>query len=478
MNPEKVFKKYDIRAVIGKDLLLEEIYPITKAIIKYFLSKEPTLKEIVIGMDVRIHSQTIKKNIINAILDSHLNVIDLDTIPTPLLYFYTKTLNKNAGIMITASHNPKEYNGLKIVLNNKPVWDKELQKIKDIYFNDTLMVPSTFTLNQMILRDEIKLRRTQSIQFFNIIPKYMDFLAQEFEHLKNINLNCVIDCANGTAGYVLKDLIKKMNWQSVELIFQEGDGYFPNHEPDPSHEENLPQLKEKLINGNYSFGMAFDGDCDRFAVMQKNGKLVPSDQLLFLFATKMPKDSTVVCDIKCSSSLINELEKIKLNGIFAQTGCAHIKEEMEKTSALLGGELSGHFCFKDRYFGFDDGIYAMMRFIEISQEKDIDQILSQYPKMVSDGEIRIKCAEVAPAKVVENTKVILQNKNFKITTIDGIRIDAAKSWGILRASNTEPVLSLRFEGQSEKELKEIKLLFYESICKYFDSKELKEKLLN
>lgn len=169
MNPEKVFKKYDIRSIIGKDLLMEEIYDVTKAIIKYFLSKDPTIEEIVIARDVRIHSEEIKKHIVAAILDSGIYVIDLGIVPTPLVYFSTKTLNKKAGIMITASHNSKEYNGLKIILNNKPVWGDELQEIKKIYMNDPFMVPSS-----------LKLRRAQSIQFFSIIPAYIDFLAQLF----------------------------------------------------------------------------------------------------------------------------------------------------------------------------------------------------------------------------------------------------------------------------------------------------------
>lgn len=474
MNPEKVFRKYDIRTIIGKDLLIDEIYHLSQAICIYLLKKEPNLQKIVVGIDTRIHSTEIKKNIINGILDSNLDVIDLGIVTTPVVYFSTKTLNQHAGIMITASHNPKEYNGLKIVLNNKPVWDEELQEIKDIYFEKDLQRQTTAPHSKY----STGLQQSRMYQTQNIIPDYINFLADNFAHLKNLKLNCIIDCANGTAGYVLKDLIKKMNWQNVDLLFEEGDGNFPNHEPDPSHIDNLIQLKDKLINGNYDWGFAFDGDCDRFAVMHKNGNLVPCDQLIAIFANQLNYKSTVVCDIKCSNSLINILENMGHKIIFSQTGCAYVKDCMEKYNAALGGELSGHFCFKDRYFGFDDGIYAMMRFIEISQTQNINNFLENYPKMISHGELRIHCAKTSPNKIVDATKMELAKTKYKITTIDGIRIDTPNSWGILRASNTEPVLSLRFEGNNENALKEIKILFYNTISKYFDSTELKEKLLN
>lgn len=463
MNPDKVFKKYDIRAVIEKDLLLEEINDVAKAICTYFLQRDPSIKEIIIGIDARTHSERIKQLFVQSALEMGININYIGLCPTPLVYFASTLLKTKAAVIITASHNPKEYNGFKILYNQQPIWGEQVQEIRTIYYTKKFSSLSTHGM----YRES------------SIVDAYLDFLEQEFKHLKNSSLSCIIDCCNGTAGVIIPQLVARMSWHNITCLFEQPDGNFPNHQPDPSKEKNLLELAHRVAEEKDTIGLAFDGDCDRFAVLQKNGKLLSGDQLLYIFAQSLPQQATVICDIKCSSSLIEGLTTLNLKSSFCQTGCAYVKEKMIKTNALLGGELSGHFCFLDRYYGFDDGIYAMMRFIEILATKPLEQLLASYPQKISSPELRIACTHPDITVLITLIKHdFMKQSNYTITDIDGVRIDTNEAWGIIRASNTEPVLSLRFEGNSEKELLTIKQFFYTTIAQYFDSEELKNNLIN
>lgn len=463
MIPEKVFKKYDIRAVMHRDLLIEDIYNLGRAIATYCIERDASIKTVVLGMDGRLTSATIKEELTRALLDAGLNVTFIGVCPTPVLYFAAQYHAFKVGIIITASHNPKEYNGLKMVIDNKPVWADDLQVIKDIFLANRFMAhetPGAYT--QLPIADV-----------------YIDYLYNAFKHLDGVALNAVIDCGNGAAGAILPALCKKFNVKNYTLLFEEIDGNFPNHEPDPSNVEHLQAAITVQQQQAYSYVVAFDGDADRFAVVTPNGKLLSGDQLLAIYATKLASAAKVVFDIKCSTSLVQFLQQRGLTSIFSQTGAAHIKEKMSLLNAGLGGELSGHYCFSDRYFGFDDGIYAMLRFIEIiaDDKNAVETILKTYPRMVSEPEIRIQCAAKDLTGIVESIKTDFKHHNFNISDLDGVRLDLDFGWGILRASNTEPVLSMRFEGNSEKELKDIKKIFYNTIAKYFDSPDLRSKLI-
>lgn len=475
MINERVFKKYDIRGEVEKDLKIEETYALSLAIAFYLKQQKPDIKDIAIGMDGRIHSPAIKKQICNGLIDSGLNVTFIGLCTTPALYFATHTLPVDAGIMITASHNPKEDNGLKITLEKESVWADQITAIKDLYLKKT----------------QIKTKKIGLYKENNIIEKYTDWLTEHFQLLKGSDVNTIIDCGNGAAGSVLPILIKKLDLKNIKLIYSEIDGNFPNHEPDPTVETNMLDLKHRLLinaNNSINYGIGFDGDCDRFAIMAKNGKLIPGDQLLAIFSQFILKDNNknniiknnvVVFDIKCSDALIEVLQKSGLQACISPTGFAFVKNLMKKHNALLGGELSGHYCFNDRYFGYDDGIYAMLRLFEIIKVsgKNINELLDMFPKRISSREFRIECPEAKKLEIINMAKKILSSKsNIKIMEMDGIRAQMEYGWGLLRASNTQAMLSLRFEGNNEPDLLKVKNDFFDAMSPHFENNWLKKQL--
>ncbi len=461
--PKAFFKKYDLRGQVGKDFQINDIYGISRSIAHYFNQKDPNIKNIALAMDARIHSKDIKDQVSNAFLDSGFDVTFLGICPTPTLNFACNTLNLDAGIMVTASHNPKEDNGLKIIFHKESVWDENLQEIYQLYKQNSY----------------IKSTKRGNYKEYDIIKDYVDFLADHFKDLKDFNINSIIDCGNGTAGTVLPQLFEKLNFQNTKLLFEEIDGTFPNHEPDPTVEKNLEILKKNLLSNEFEFGTGLDGDCDRFAVMSKAGNLIEGDKIIAIFSqflSKKDKNNLVVVDIKCSNALTELLEKFNLKTIMTPTGFAYIKDGMKKNNGIFGGELSGHYCFKDRYFGFDDGIYSMLRFYEIMKKsgKKLEYFLEQFPKRCSSREIRIKCDD--KENIINSAKKFFATKSkIEINDIDGIRIQTKRGWGILRASNTQDLLSLRFEGNTKEDLLKIKKDFFDAILPFFDEKLLKEQ---
>lgn len=464
MMQDQVFRKYDIRGEVNKDFTVEDTYYVAKAIASFFKQKN-SIKSVAIGMDGRVHSAAIKEQITKALLESGFDVTFLGLCHTPAVYFATHTINVQAGIMITASHNPKEDNGLKIIVNQEAIWADEIQEIKNLYKSKAQLTG-------------VKGKYTE----YFIINDYVNYLVNLFPNLKNLEINCVIDCGNGAAGSVLPFLIKKMNWKNATTLFEEVDGNYPNHEPDPTKEKNMSDVKKYLSdNPKYEFAIGLDGDCDRMALMSKAGYLLPGDQLLGIFSQFISSDNkkSVVFDISCSMGLVNLLEKTDMNAHMTPTGNSYIKDMMKKTGALLGGELSGHFCFADRYFGFDDGIYALMRIIEIikTHNKSVDELLNLLPKQISSPSIRMLCPEEKKYTVINNAKQIFAKRtDIQIIDIDGVRIHTKYGCGLLRASNTQPMLSLRFESNDVEGLAKIKNDFYETMAPYFENEWLKNQL--
>src|SRR3990167_1802153 len=464
MISDKAFRKYDIRAIIDEELYINDVYNLAQAICTYFLSKK-NIKTIAVGMDVRTHSKAIKEQLCKAIIDAGIDLVFIGECATPTLYFASKTENVDAAIMITASHNNKEYNGLKILLDNNSVWDQQIQEIKEIY-NLTSLKPYKTITNES---------HKGNYYEKNLVDKYIDFLSEKFIELKDKDLNLIIDCGNGCAALIIPKLVKKLNWKNVELLFDTPDGNFPNHDPDPTKEKNLTVLKKYIKN--FNFGVALDGDCDRLVIMKNDGTLILGDELLTLFGVNLEKSGNIVYDIKCSNSLPTILEKVGHKTYISATGHANIKVKMKKTEAILGGEISGHFCFTDKYFGYDDAIYALLRFIEIYLKNNKDKNLFNFwPKQASTAELRLKCAKIDPQIIVDKSKKFFEDQNYKMITIDGIRVESEKGWISLRASNTEPVLSLRFEAKNEKELNNLKIILYDSICQYVDQDLLRKEI--
>ncbi len=465
----QIFREYDIRGIVEKEFTINETYKLAKAIITYFKTQDSTTNKVVIGRDGRTHSLAIQKNVIRAAQDMGLDVTDIGICPTPAFYFSLFNTNSTSGLIVTASHNPGEYNGMKICQNTKTVWGTQIQEIRKIYESKNFY--------------ENKFKKMGSLKKHDIITDYINWLANNFEHLKGLDISAVIDCGNGTAGTVLPKLIEKMNLKNIKLLYPEVDGTFPNHPADPTVMKNMLDTKNELEkNKDLKFGLGLDGDCDRMNPITKDGYLIPGDQLLALYAKQVLKEhpgATIVFDIKASSSLIELLQKWGAIGHICPSGHSLVKEAMLNNDAKLAGELSCHFFFNDRYFGYDDGIYAALRLFEILNETntDLSKLIKIFPEKNRSPEIRIACLESNKKEIVNTVKnIFAAKKEYNLITIDGIRAETKNGWGLVRASNTQPVICLRFESNTPKELLNIKKDFHSALKPYFDEKELKEQI--
>ncbi|MDR3550198.1 MAG: phosphomannomutase/phosphoglucomutase [Candidatus Babeliales bacterium] len=464
---EVIFREYDIRGKVGSELSIEETYNLSRSIALYLSQKMPSLKKVAIGMDGRTHSPAIKEQCVKGFLDSGIDAVFIGTCSTPVLYFTMHTKPFDAGVMITASHNTKEYNGFKICLGKESVWGKQIQEIKELY------------KNKQYLESATKGTYSESL----MIDPYVTWMVDAFKHLKGPKISAVIDCGNGSAGTIMPELVKRMGWSSkVMLLYPEVDGNYPNHEADPTVEKNMLDVRKILERTNIEVGIGLDGDCDRMAPMTKEGFLVPGDQLLGLFAQQVIKEhpgSAVVFDVKSSVGLIDYLESIGAKPCMSPSGHSIIKDYMKKNNAFLGGELSCHFFFHDRYFGYDDGVYAMMRLFEIllDSQKTLQELLSVFPKKYSSPEYRVICQEDQKYAIVDAVKsAFMQRADVKAITIDGIRASMPYGWGIARVSNTQPAITIRFESDSPAGLAHVKQDFYDVLKSYFDAKWLADQL--
>ncbi len=457
-----IFTEYDIRGIVGEELPIDDIYDLTQAIVTFFLKQNPKTKNILIGMDGRFHSPKIKENMVEAITDLGLNVIDIGLCATPVLYFSLFTHAESAsGLMITASHNPKEYNGIKICLDKKIVWGDQIQDIKKI------------VQEKKIYKNYEE--KKGNVKTYDATSEYIKWFTKEFAYLKNLEIAAIIDCGNGTAGTVIPRLIKEMGWKNIKLLYEEVDGTFPNHEADPTKPENMKTVFEFLKKDQkLELGIGFDGDCDRMDPVTKDCYLVPGDKLLAVFSKQVLKNhpkSTIVFDVKSSSGLMELLEKWNAKSVMAPSGHSKIKDIMQKQDALLAGELSCHFFFKDRYFGYDDGVYAMFRLFEILHKtnKTLGELIAEFPKKFCTPEYRLTCKEKNKQLIVDHvTSCFIGKKNIKILTIDGIRAQMSYGWGLVRASNTQPLISLRFESDTKEGLQKVKCDFAQTLKSYLD----------
>ena len=459
MKPH-IFREYDIRGIVGQEFAIDEMHDLTRAILTYFKQQHPETTTVAVGMDGRTHSPAIKEHVITALTDSGLNVIDIGVCPTPVLYFSLFNTDCDAGLMITASHNPKEYNGIKICLNKKSVWGKQIQEIRTIFEGKTFYAHTG---------------EKGSVLEQPMVPTYVSWLGEHFSHLKGKKLGAVIDCGNGAAGTVIPLLVKEMQWQDVEVLYPEVDGDFPNHEADPTSYKNMEDVSQALrTNPTLSIGIGLDGDCDRMAPMTKAGYLVPGDELLAIYSKQIlasHPNASIVYDIKSSDGLRELIDTYGGKGIVSPCGHSIIKESMIKHNALLAGELSCHFFFSDTYFGYDDGIYAFLRLIDIMVKEDttLDTLLNDFPEKVSSPEFRIACSEEQKEAIIAGVQKHFEQLNdASLITIDGVRAKLPYGWGLARASNTQAVLCLRFESDTEVGLARVKQNFIEALTPFFD----------
>ena len=463
------FREYDIRGKVGTELTIEHMYEVTRSILNYFLQKNSAIQKVIVGMDGRLSSTPIKEQVIAALTDCGIDVVFIGICPSPVLYFGLHTLPVDAGLMITASHNPKEYNGLKILLGTKTIWGKGIKDILSLY-QEKKFAPLS--------------KKKGNLKESSLNDSYIRWLKNHFNHLVGISLPMVIDLGNGTGGTILPTLVNEMEWHNVILHCATVDGNYPNHEADPTVEKNMHHVQKTLYEGKALVGFGLDGDCDRMAGMTQEGFLVPGDQLLAIFIQDLIKKyphTKVVFDIKVSLGLIELLNEWNIEWIMAPCGHSIIKEQMDLHNALIGGELSCHFFFSDRHFGFDDGIYALLRLIEILHKtgKSLGELIAIIPKKFSSPEIRLECLEEKKEPIINYLKDLFQNKaDVDLITIDGIRVNFINGWANIRASNTQPVLSMRFEGNSLNDLTSISSIFIEALKPFFDEGKLKQRILN
>lgn len=455
---DEIFREYDIRGIFGKDLLPETAVLIAKAYAVYIKDKGVYKDgfKVSVGRDVRTSSDAIRDALVAGLTESGINVVDVGVCPTPLQYFSMHTLKVDGGFMITGSHNPPEYNGFKVSVGNETIHGKEIQRLKEIIKAGLKGAPSG---------------KTGNIEKAGIIPGYVDYVAANIK-LAAIKrpLKLVLDSGNGTAGIVAPELLKKLGCEIIEL-FSEPDGRFPNHHPDPTVPKNLKTLSETVVKEKADFGVAYDGDADRLGVVDEAGNIVWGDKLMVIFSrailAKTP-GATIVGEVKCSQTMYDEIKRLGGVPVMWKTGHSLIKARMKELKAAFAGEMSGHIFFADRWFGFDDAIYSSCRLAEIMAEKrDADAgfpfsaLLKGVPDTFVTPEMRIVCPDKLKFEVIERLdKAVGKGRgDFKIRDIiriDGLRINFDGGWALVRASNTQPVLVLRFEAENEALLEKAK----------------------
>lgn len=457
---DHIFREYDIRGVVGKEFNIEDSYDMACAIATYLLEQDATIKTISLGADGRVHSPAIKSQVLKALLDRGINVIDIGTCTTPIMYYSLHVAPVGAGLMITASHNPGEYNGIKICKGTTSVSGSGIKRIREIYTNQEFLPIA----EEAGICEEV-----------NMIAHYVGCLRNLFPNLIGAELHAIIDCGNGAAGTVLPLLIKEMEWSHVQLLYPEVDGNYPNHVADPTVEKYMQDLKAALAHSSDAeFGLGFDGDCDRMAPMTKRGRLVKGDQLLTIYSKKILEQnpgSAVVFDVSSSLVLHNVIKQWGGIPVISATGIAQIKKKMVETQALVGGEISCHTIFQDLFFGFDDGVYSMMRLFDLlrTSGRSLDDWMAELPSAFSSPLYRLACERPLCLKIIDALKEKFSTRqDAELFTVDGLRVHLPYGWAIVRASNTEPVISMRFEGNTQEDLNQIKAEFYDRIIPFFD----------
>lgn len=428
-----VFRLYDIRGVAGKELTSDAVNLIGKSYGTYMRSMG--YRTVTVGRDNRASASEFFKELSDGIRSTGCDVINLGTVPTPLLYFSLFHLKADGGVMITGSHNPPEYNGFKICVGKSTIHGAEIQKLKDICNGGDFH------------------QGNGTLQDVDIITPYTELLLQKFQFKKKIK--AVMDGGNGVAGVIVPRLFEKLECDFIP-IYCELDSSYPNHHPDPTVPENLKDLIKAVKENKADVGIAFDGDVDRIGVIDDQGNIIWGDKLLILYSREILKShpgASVISEVKCSQTLYDDIEKNGGKAIMCATGHSIIKDRMKQEKALLAGEMSGHMFFADEYFGYDDAIYAACRVLRILSEsgKSLSEMLKDLPQTFVTPEIRMDCPDDKKFGIVEKVAADLK-KDFKTIDIDGVRIVNEHGWGLVRASNTQPVLVLRFEADSQANL--------------------------
>ena len=443
INPQ-IFREYDIRGVVNKDLTLDVVRRLGQGF--GTLMTHSGRRELVVGRDGRLSSKAFAEALIEGLISTGCDVVDIGLCPTPVYYFSIFHLDRDGGMMVTGSHNPPEFNGFKVSVGKSTIFGQDIQNLRE------LIEKGKFVTGKG------DLSRTETVQ------PYQDYIMENIRVARRMRV--VIDAGNGTAGVVAGPLLRDLGCE-VEELYCEVDGRFPNHFPDPTIPGNLTDLIDRVKETRADVGIGYDGDGDRIGVVDDQGNVLWGDQLMILFSREIlnrKKRSAFVAEVKCSQNLFDDIEKHGGKALMWKTGHSLIKEKMKEEKAALGGEMSGHIFFADRYFGYDDAVYASCRLIELLSRTDerLSGLLGDVPKTFITPEIRVDCPDEIKFRVVEKVKEVLR-KDHPIIDVDGVRVKFEDGWGLVRPSNTQPALVLRFEASTEKRREEIKELVEEKV---------------
>ncbi len=436
MNPE-IFREYDIRGIAGVDLTETDVIDIGKGVGTFL--KQYGRTQLTVGRDCRSTSAAYVDRIIQGLTSTGCDVVDIGVCPTPVFYYSIHHLKKEGGVMVTASHNPPEYNGFKLCIDSDSIHGKDIQRILNIIEGQSFSKGSG--------------NRSTA----DVVASYKAYVENNISLSHPLKVG--VDAGNGTGGVVAVPIMKNLKCE-VHDLYCDMDGSFPNHEADPTVAENLKDLIALVKEKKLDFGIAYDGDSDRIGVVDETGKIIYGDKLIIIFAREIlsrKPGATFISDVKCSKTMYDDIEKHGGRAIMWKTGQSLIKQKMKEEKAEFAGELSGHMFFKDRYLGYDDAIYASCRLMEILSEtgKKISELLSDVPETVTTPEIRVECPEDRKFTLVKKVTDYFR-KNYDVIDIDGVRVLFDDGWGLVRASNTQPALVLRFEAMSESRLIEIR----------------------
>ena len=442
LNPRKVnpdiFREYDIRGVVGEDLTPAVVEDLGRACGTYF--QERGVDRVLVGRDNRLSSEGFREALCRGLTYTGCRVLDIGLVVTPIFYFAGLHYGIRGGVMITASHNPPEFNGFKVALGPGTLYGDQIQALRR-------------------LMEEGKFCRGQgSLEQADPVPAYLETVCQRVT-LGPRRLKVVVDCANGTAGLFAPRLIESLGCE-VDPIYCESDGRFPHHFPDPVKPANLRYLIERVREVGADLGLSFDGDADRIGAVDEQGNIIWGDQLMILYWREiLPRypGATAIIEVKCSQALVEEVERLGGKPFFYRTGHSLIKAKMKEIGAVFTGEMSGHMFFADEYYGFDDALYAAARLLRILSHTPapLSRLLADVPRYYSTPEVRVDCPDREKFRVVEEVTRYFKER-YPVVDVDGARVLFPRGWGLVRASNTQPVLVVRCEAQTPEALEEIK----------------------
>jgi phosphomannomutase / phosphoglucomutase len=441
MNPQ-VFREYDIRGVVQNDFDDEFVVNLGRAYATILI--EAGKHNITLGRDCRLSSDILRERLVDGLLSAGINVIDVGVVPTPLLYFSMLHWQMDGGAMITGSHNAAEYNGFKLGVGPTTIFGEEIQRIRRII--EARAFKATGARGSLTYRP--------------VLPDYREYIKRNIKLIPGMKV--AVDGGNGCGGAVAAPLMREMGLETVEL-YVEMDGRFPHHHPDPTVEENMRDLQAAVKQSGAQVGIAYDGDADRIGAVDENQRIVWGDELMVVFSRAILKQrpgAAIIGDVKCSWRLYEDIARHGGQPIMWKTGHSLIKNKLKQENAALAGEMSGHMFFNDRYYGFDDAIYASLRLLEIlgREGRGLAALLSDLPKTSFTPEIRLDCPDDRKFEVVREAADYFR-RNYETVEIDGVRVTFPDGWGLVRASNTQPALVMRFEARDERTLAEIRLIF-------------------